>query len=92
MDMATKFLQLGMTRAKRYANHPGGRKYVKLANHDQYSPGEHPGAKEKLEASQIFREVWDRCRACTSYQSRKELFMREQKAYLKTQRQGSEPG
>ncbi|MBB6099171.1 hypothetical protein HNR42_002607 [Deinobacterium chartae] len=27
MDMARKFLQMGWTRARRYANHPGGRKY-----------------------------------------------------------------
>ncbi|TKA70459.1 hypothetical protein B0A49_03813 [Cryomyces minteri] len=29
MDMCRKFVQMGMTRAKRYANHKGGRKYVK---------------------------------------------------------------
>ena len=29
MDMARKFLQMGYTRARRYANHPSGRKYVK---------------------------------------------------------------
>jgi Domain of unknown function (DUF4385) len=28
-DMARKFLQMGFTRARRYANHKGGRKYVK---------------------------------------------------------------
>ena len=27
MDMARKFLQMGMTRARRYANHKGGKKY-----------------------------------------------------------------
>ena len=27
MDMARKFLQMGYTRARRYANHKGGRKY-----------------------------------------------------------------
>ena len=27
MDMARKYLQMGWTRARRYANHPGGRKY-----------------------------------------------------------------
>lgn len=27
MDMARKFLQMGYTRARRYANHPSGRKY-----------------------------------------------------------------
>jgi hypothetical protein len=26
-DMARKFLQMGFTRARRYANYPGGRKY-----------------------------------------------------------------
>lgn len=29
MDMARKFLQMGITRARRYANHPSGRKYIK---------------------------------------------------------------
>lgn len=29
MDMARKFLQMGYTRARRYANHPSGRKYEK---------------------------------------------------------------
>ncbi|KAL5113415.1 hypothetical protein ACEQ8H_008712 [Pleosporales sp. CAS-2024a] len=29
MDMSRKFLQMGMTRAKRYPNHKGGRKYTK---------------------------------------------------------------
>ncbi|GIZ41099.1 hypothetical protein CKM354_000441500 [Cercospora kikuchii] len=28
-DMARKFIQMGMTRAKRYANHAGGKKYAK---------------------------------------------------------------
>lgn len=28
-DMARKFLQMGWTRARRYANHKGGRKYDK---------------------------------------------------------------
>lgn len=27
MDMARKFLQMGFTRARRYANYPGGKKY-----------------------------------------------------------------
>ena len=31
MDMARKFLQMGWTRARRYANHPGGRKYDKTS-------------------------------------------------------------
>ena len=31
-DMARKFLQMGWTRARRYANHKGGRKYDKKTN------------------------------------------------------------
>ena len=29
MDMARKFLQMGFTRSRRYANHPDGKKYAK---------------------------------------------------------------
>lgn len=29
MDMARKFLQMGYTRSRRYANHPSGKKYVR---------------------------------------------------------------
>lgn len=29
MDMARKYLQMGFTRARRYANHPSGKKYSK---------------------------------------------------------------
>ena len=29
MDMARKFLEMGFTRARRYANHSSGRKYAK---------------------------------------------------------------
>ena len=32
MDMARKFLQMGYTRAMRYANHKGGRKYDKTTH------------------------------------------------------------
>lgn len=34
MDMCRKFLQMGMTRSLRYANHKGGRKYVYVKNED----------------------------------------------------------
>ena len=37
MDMARKFLQMGYTRARRYANHPTGRKY---ATNPQKEPSE----------------------------------------------------
>ena len=64
MDMARKFLQMGCTRARRYANHPGGRKYA-------------PGTREvlpfntdptKAEAAEVFREKWHRVRDDADYQ------------------------
>jgi hypothetical protein len=54
MDMARKFLQMGYTRARRYANHRSGRKYA-------------PGSREvlprdedalKAQAAEIFRSKW----------------------------------
>lgn len=71
MDMRRKFLQMvhflttsfsleaGMTRAKRYANHAGGKKYDRTAGKELEKSGGHEGAEEKLEASLIFREVWE---------------------------------
>ncbi|KAL8690702.1 MAG: hypothetical protein Q9218_003914, partial [Villophora microphyllina] len=55
MDMARKFIQMGMTRAKRYANHKGGRKYDKEGKEMEKSKG-HKDMKEKEEASAVFRE------------------------------------
>ncbi len=66
MDMARKFLQMGVTRARRYANHKGGHKY------DGPVPAEHrgesgawgrdvlPSAPDpvKAEAAAVFREKW----------------------------------
>ena len=55
MDMARKFLQMGITRARRYANHPSGRKYKKgtremipIAEIDE----------EKAESARIFSEKY----------------------------------
>lgn len=53
MDMARKFLQMGYTRARRYANYKGGRKYdengeVKERDIDQ----------EKAESVAIFEVKW----------------------------------
>ena len=64
MDMARKFLQMGYTRARRYANHKGGRKYK-------------PGTREvlpysdedpvKAESARIFKEKWKAVEADPDY-------------------------
>lgn len=83
MDMARKYIQMGMTRAKRYANHKGGRKYVdgkekgKLIPKSKY----HAGKQEKEEASAVFWEVWERCKKHDGYAELKKDFLREQKEW-----------
>ena len=54
MDMARKFLQMGITRARRYANHKSGRKYKKGTK--EVLPIEED--KEKAESAKIFQEKY----------------------------------
>jgi len=54
MDMARKFLQMGYTRARRYANHKSGRKYDK-DTHELLAREEDP---IKAESARIFYEKW----------------------------------
>ncbi|KAH7040903.1 uncharacterized protein B0I36DRAFT_344566 [Microdochium trichocladiopsis] len=87
MDMARKFIQMGMTRAKRYANHAGGRKYKKGTTSREELPRSenHQGKAEKEEASLVFKKVWERCKRDEVYQRLKEDFLREQKEWDKSQ-------
>ena len=55
MDMARKFLQMGITRARRYANHPSGRKYKK-GTREIIPVGEID--EEKAESARIFSEKY----------------------------------
>jgi Domain of unknown function (DUF4385) len=57
MDMARKFLQMGYTRARRYANHASGTKYDEQGN--ELPRVEDP---EKAEAAKIFYEVYMRAK------------------------------
>ena len=89
MDMSRKFIQMGMTRAKRYANHKGGRKYEKQADGEEGpkkelpKSGTHKDKEEKEESSRIFREVWERCKADDTYLRLKDEFLKEQKEWDK---------
>lgn len=57
MDMARKFLQMGYTRSRRYANHKSGRKYEagKRGKEDVLPREEDP---IKAESACIFYEKW----------------------------------
>lgn len=66
MDMARKFIQMGFTRARRYANHPGGKKYDAQR---QVLPQQINA--EKAESAAIFKTYWDKIRADEDYLRRK---------------------
>ncbi|HEX8287126.1 MAG TPA: DUF4385 domain-containing protein [Pyrinomonadaceae bacterium] len=55
MDMARKFLQMGITRARRYTNHPSGRKYEKGTKKVIPVVAED---EEKAESARIFSEKY----------------------------------
>lgn len=63
MDMARKFLQMGYTRARRYANHRSGRKYVPGTK--KVAPRE--ADEEKAESARIFFEKWKKAREDKKY-------------------------
>jgi hypothetical protein len=68
MDMARKFLQMGWTRARRYANHSSGKKYEA----GEVRPQE-PGAldNEKARAARVFYEKYVLAREDDYYKLRK---------------------
>jgi hypothetical protein len=69
MDLARKFLQMGWTRALRYAKYPGGQKYEEDAdgNRVEREPQQWYD-REKYEISQVYREYLDRVRDDEEYQ------------------------
>lgn len=68
-DMARKFLQMGYTRARRYANYKGGRKYDKSNDYAQLERG--TGETEKAESAAIFYEKWKLAEADPQYSKMK---------------------
>ncbi|RYE20292.1 MAG: DUF4385 domain-containing protein, partial [Sphingobacteriaceae bacterium] len=55
-DLARKYLQMGFTRARRYANYKGGKKYDQ--QHDYQLLERSTGDPEKAEAAAVFYEKW----------------------------------
>ncbi len=62
MDMSRKFIQMGYTRARRYANYKGGRKYD-----DDGEVKERTLDEEKAESARIFKEKWNLIREDQEY-------------------------
>ncbi|WP_062515777.1 DUF4385 domain-containing protein [Halobacillus sp. KGW1] len=66
MDMARKFLQMGYTRSRRYANYKGGKKYG-----DDGKVNERQIDEEKAESARIFEEKWKLVREDEEYLKQK---------------------
>lgn len=70
MDMARKFLQMGFTRSRRYANHKDGRKYDADGNEKPREPDE-----EKARGAEAFRAPLDRAKADPAYRMWRESLL-----------------
>lgn len=78
MDMARKFLQMGYTRARRYANHPSGRKYRSVSDNDKSGDSktrrevlpqaEDWGDNEKAQAARVFYTFYEKAKSDPDYQ------------------------
>ncbi|UYZ62246.1 DUF4385 domain-containing protein [Hymenobacter weizhouensis] len=83
-DMARKFLQMGFTRARRYANHRGGKKYDGPVPADKKGQSGSHGRPElprtdspdpdKVEAAIIFKQKWDQAKQHPDYQRQQAEF------------------
>lgn len=83
-DMARKFLQMGFTRARRYANHQGGKKYAGPVPDDKKGQSGAHGRPElprttqpdpdKVAAAAIFKQKWDEAKTSPEYQRQKAAF------------------
>lgn len=76
MDMARKFLQMGYTRSRRYANHKSGKKYDGPVPEEKKSQSGAHGRLElpkdidlvKAESAAIFYTAWQKAKNDRTYQ------------------------
>ncbi|RYZ18344.1 MAG: DUF4385 domain-containing protein [Chitinophagaceae bacterium] len=68
-DMARKYLQMGYTRARRYANYKGGKKYDKDQDYKPLERG--TGSEEKAKSAEIFYKLYKKAEADPTYAAMK---------------------
>lgn len=69
MDMCRKFLEMGFTRARRYANHPSGRKYETKNGKKVLRPQAADAlTSEKAKSAEIFKEYREKVMSDEVYQ------------------------
>ncbi|HVY53019.1 MAG TPA: DUF4385 domain-containing protein [Gammaproteobacteria bacterium] len=74
-DMARKFLQMGFTRARRYANYKAGKKYDKDNDYKINKKG--TGDPSKAESAQIFYLAWQKAENNLKYKKLKENWKKQ---------------
>ena len=79
MDMARKFLEMGFTRARRYANHHDGRKYTETG---EVRPQETDALHcEKSSAAKIFKNIRDKVAYDAEYQRQRKEWRSNESTY-----------
>ncbi|MDT3409292.1 UNVERIFIED_CONTAM: hypothetical protein QE387_003609 [Pseudacidovorax intermedius] len=74
-DMARKYLQMGYTRARRYFNYKGGKKYDAEKDYQLLERG--TGDPEKAKAAAIFYDRWKEAEAEQRYADMKKKWKRD---------------
>lgn len=70
-DMARKFLQMGFTRSRRYANYKGGQKYDPK---DRSLNPKNTGDLQKVASAAIFYHAWQEAEKDPTYSSLKKIW------------------
>ena len=82
MDMCRKFLEMGFTRARRYANHRDGKKYDKFGN---VKPQEKDALTcDKAISATIFKKMRDKVTKDETYQTMRKQWRELEKEYDKS--------
>ncbi len=68
-DLARKYLQMGFTRARRYYNYKGGKKYDKEDEYKALKRG--TGDPEKAVSASVFYDKWKEAEADPQYMQMK---------------------
>ena len=72
MDMARKFLEMGFTRSRRYANHSDGRKYAEDGSIRPQSPD--ALYCEKSKSARVFKQMRDKAAYDPTYKQMRKLW------------------
>ena len=76
MDMCRKFLEMGFTRSRRYANHPSGKKYARDGSVSPQSPT--ALHCEKSRSATVFKKMRDKAAYDETYQQLRKQWRSEE--------------